>query len=73
MITTRATRPIVVISTVCGNMIHHPVYWGDEITNWGFVAGCTILAIAIFASTYYINRAIQSSASWIAALKDKKL
>ena len=43
-------------------------------TNWGFVAGCAILAIAIFAGAYYINRAIQSSALWIAAaLKDKKL
>ncbi len=42
-------------------------------TNWGFVTGCTILAFGIFFGGFYINRAIQIGASWIAeALKNKK-
>jgi hypothetical protein len=42
-------------------------------TNWGFIAGCSILALGMFTGAYYINRAIQAGASWIAAaLKDKK-
>jgi hypothetical protein len=42
-------------------------------TNWGFITGCTILAFGLFSGAYYINRAIQAGASWIAnALKDNK-
>lgn len=41
-------------------------------TNWGFITGCTILAFGIFIGAFYINRAIQTSAAWIAgALKVK--
>lgn len=43
-------------------------------TNWGFITGCTILAFGIFTGSYYINRAIQTGAAWVAAaLRDKKI
>ena len=43
-------------------------------TNSGFIAGCTILAVGIFAGGYYVNRAIQAAASWIsAAIKESSI
>jgi len=35
-------------------------------TDFGFITGCVILAVGIWTSGYYINRAIQVAASWLA-------
>ena len=43
-------------------------------TNWGFICGCSILALAIFYGAFYINRAIQQAYFVLAAaVKDNKL
>jgi hypothetical protein len=36
-------------------------------TNWGFISGCSILALGIWCGAYYIDRAIQQAYFVLAA------
>jgi hypothetical protein len=41
-------------------------------TNFGFITGCSVLALGIWLAGFYINRALQSAGYRIASAIEKK-